>query len=156
MAIKCELTTLESQPSLAIRVNTSAHVLPKVLAKGFAEIAEYLRLSNTQAAGPAFTIYYNLDMRCLDVEFGYPVSAVCSDKDNIRVSHTPSGKAVTCLRTGSYMDLEPAYRALTEWIKDHGYESAGIAYEQYLTDPLKTPPSKLNTQVYELTRAIQF
>ena len=97
----------------------------------------------------------NLDWRDLDVEFGFPVSYSLSGIDNFQPSHRPCGKSVTCLHIGPYSDFEPSYHALTEWIKDYGYEAAGIAYEVYLNDPVNTELEKLKTQVYELIRTIE-
>jgi effector-binding domain-containing protein len=155
MSIRCEFTQLAPQPSLSIRLRTSSAELPEVFAKGYVEIARYLQECKIKPAGTHFAIYYNLDMRNLDVEFGFPVSASVSGRDNIQASQTPSGKSVTCLHTGSYNEVEPWYRALTEWIKDNGYESAGIAYEVYLNDPCDTPPDKLKTQIYQLIRTLE-
>jgi effector-binding domain-containing protein len=155
MSIKCELRVLKPQPSLSIRLRTNAEALPEVFAKGYSDIAGYLDKWNSEPAGAPFAIYYNLDTRNLDVEFGFPVSVSLSGIDNIRPSQTPSGKSVFCLHIGPYIDVEPSYRALTEWIKDYGYEAAGIVYEVYLNDPVDSDPEKLNTQVYELIRTIE-
>jgi effector-binding domain-containing protein len=155
MSIKCELKVLKSQSSLSIRLRTNSEALPEIFAKGYAAIAKYLEQYNGEITGAPFAIYYNLDMRHLDVEFGLPVSVSLSGIDNIRPSQTPSGKSVTCLHIGPYIDIESSYRALTEWIKDYGYEATGIAYEVYLNTPVDTEPEKLNTQVYELIRAIE-
>jgi hypothetical protein len=73
MSIRCEFTELKSQACLSIRLRTSAQELPDVFAKGFADIARYMQERKAEPAGCAFAIYYNLDMRDLDVEFGYPV-----------------------------------------------------------------------------------
>ena len=156
MSIKCELRVLKSQPSLSMRIRTTAEELPMAFDTGFAQILEYLHESNTEPAGNPFAIYYNLDNRNLDVEFGFPVTVSLSGTDTIHSSQTPSGKSVTCIHIGPYSDVEASYRALTEWIKDYGYEAAGIAYEVYLNDPVKTEPEKLNTQVHELIRTIEF
>lgn len=155
MAIKCELAVLKSQPSVSIRLRTTAEELPEFFAKGFARIAEYLENCNTEPAGEPFAIYYNLDIRNLDVEFGFPISVHLRGTDNIQPSQTPSGKAVTCLHIGPYNDMEPCYHALAEWVKDNGYEAAGTSYEMYLNNPVNTEPEKMNTQVYELIRAIE-
>lgn len=155
MSIKCELAVLRSHPSVSIRLRTTAEELPEVFAKGFTLIAGYIEKCNTEPAGDPFAIYYNLDIRDLDVEFGFPISVSLSGTDNIQTSQTPSGKSVTCLHIGPYNDIEPSYRALTEWVKNNGYEAAGISYEVYLNDPVNTEPEKMNTQIYELIRTIE-
>jgi effector-binding domain-containing protein len=152
MSIKCELVELVPQPSLSIRVVTTAQYLPEIFANGFGEIMQYLQEFKQLIAGRPYAKYYNLDLRNLDVEFGIPIQQRFSGRDNIQASETPSGKAITCLHTGPYSEVEPSYHALVEWIKDNGYEAAGQAYEVYLNDPENTPPEKLQTQIYEMIR----
>lgn len=154
MSIKCEFTVLSSQPSLSIRLRAGATNLPEIFAHGFALITQYLHECKAEPAGRRFAIFYNLDLRELDVEFGFPVSDRLMSRDNIQTGQTPGGKSVTCLHVGPYSDVESSYRALTEWIKDNGYEAAGIAYEVYLNDPTDTPPDKLKTQIYQLIRTL--
>jgi len=60
----------------------------------------------------------------------------------IQASEIPGGKLATCLYTGPYSDIAPAYEALSKWITEHGYEAAGAAYETYLNDPQQTPPQE--------------
>jgi effector-binding domain-containing protein len=130
--------------------------LPDIFSRGFSEITEYLKEFKQQAAGHHFAKYYNLDLRDLDVEFGIPVSSRFSGRDNIHASETPEGKCVTCLHVGPYEEVDLAYHALTEWIKNNGYEAKGLAYEVYLNDRQNTPKQKLETQIYEMIRPIEF
>jgi effector-binding domain-containing protein len=155
MPIKCELAELIPKPALSIRVRTAAQDLPQIFASGLKKIREYMQEGQQQAAGDPYAKYFNLDARNLDVEFGIPVSGSFSGRDNIQGSDTPAGKCVTCLHIGPYNETEPSYYALTQWIKDNGYESAGIAYEVYLNDPENTPEDKLETQIYEMIRHVE-
>ncbi|MFX1450114.1 MAG: GyrI-like domain-containing protein, partial [Promethearchaeota archaeon] len=83
----------------------------------------------------------------LDIEIGFPVSKKLSGKGDIKVNEIPGGKFATCLHKGPYDKIAPAYNALTEWIKNNGYETTGVAYEIYLNDPRETPPQELETQI---------
>ena len=152
MSFKCELVELAPQTALSIRMRTAAQDLPQVFGKGYGEIAQYLGELQAQPAGPPFAIYYNMDMQDLDVEFGFPISTSLTGRDNIHASETPSGKSASCLHIGPYSDVEPAYNALSQWIKDSGYEATGVAYEVYLNDPDQTPPEELETRIYLLIR----
>jgi effector-binding domain-containing protein len=93
-----------------------------------------------------------MDMQDLDVEAGFPVTRRIASKGDIRASETSGGKVATCLYTGPYSEIEPAYTALSQWIKDNGYEAAGVAYETYLNDPDQTSPEELKTQIAFLLR----
>jgi effector-binding domain-containing protein len=147
MTYHCELLERPTQASLSIRTRTSVGDLPEVLAKAFGTIAGYLGEIGDEPAGPPFTAYYNMDMQDLDVEIGFPVSNQLPGREEISAGEIPGGKYATCLYTGPYKDIEPAYTALSEWIKAQGYEATGAAYELYLNDPSQTPPEELQTQI---------
>ena len=147
MSYKCKVKEQPTQATLAIRTRVSVQDLPQVLGKAYGAIAQYLGESGEQPAGPPFAAYYNMDMQALDVEIGFPVSRKLSGKGDIQAGEIPGGKVATCLYTGPYSDIEPAYNALSQWMKENGYEATGIAYEMYLNDPGQTPPQELQTQI---------
>lgn len=147
MSCKCEVKEQSTQLTLSIRTRTPVQGLPQVLGKAYGAIAQYLGELGEQPTGPPFAAYYNMDMENLDVEIGFPVSRRFSGKDDIAAGEIPAGKVATCLYTGPYSEIEPAYNALLQWIKDNGYEATGIAYEMYLNDPAQTPPQELRTQI---------
>lgn len=147
MTYKCEVKEQVAQPALSIRTRTPVQDLPQVLGKGYGAITQFLGELQEQPAGPPFAIYYNMDMQNLDVEFGFPVFRKLAGKDDIQASETPDGKVATCLYTGSYSEMESAYTALSQWVKDNGYRATGVAYEMYLNDPDRTPPQELQTQI---------
>ena len=152
MSYKCEVKEQPAQATISIRTRTTVQDLPQVLGNAYRSIVQYLGELGEQPAGPPFAAYYNMDMQNLDVEAGFPVSKKLPDKDDIKASEIPSGKFATCLYAGSYNEIEPAYNELFQWIKDNGYEAAGVAYEMYLNDPTKTPPQELKTQILFLLK----
>jgi len=152
MSYECEVKEQAAQPTLSIRTRTSVQDIPQVLGKAYGAIAQYLGELGEQPAGPPFAAYYNMDMQNLDIEIGLPVSRRFSGKDNIRASEIPSGKVATCLYTGPYSEIEPAYSALSRWIEDNRYEATGVVYEMYLNDPAQTPPQELRTQIVFLLK----
>jgi len=147
MSYKCEVKEQTTQPTLAIRTRVSVQDLPQTLGEAYGAIAQYLGELGEQPAGPPFAAYHNMDMQNLDVEIGIPVSKKLAGRDDIQASEIPSGKAATCLHVGPYAEIEPAYTALSEWMKDNGYKATGVAYEIYLNDPEETPPQELQTQI---------
>ena len=145
MSHKCEVKEQPTQPTLSIRTRTSVQDLAQVLGKAYDAIAQYLAELGEQPVGPPFAAYYNMDMQNLDVEIGFPASKRLPGKGEIKASEIPAGKVATCLYTGPYSEIEPAYNALSQWIKDNGYEATGVAYEMYLNDPTQTLPRELKT-----------
>jgi effector-binding domain-containing protein len=147
LTYECEVKEQPLQPTLSVRTRASVQELPQVLGQAYGAIYQYLCGLGEQPAGPPFTAYYNMDMQNLDIEIGFPVSKQFSGKDNIQAGEIPAGKIATCVHIGPYTDMPPAYAALSEWIKENGYEATGVAYEIYLNDPGQTPPQELMTQI---------
>ena len=147
MTYNCEIKEQAAQPTLTIRTRTPVAQMPQVLGQAFGAIAQYLAALGEEPAGPPFVAYYNMDMQDLDIEVGFTVSRAVAGRDNIKPGELPAGTTGTCIHKGPYGEVGPAYTALTEWIKAHGHEASGVAYEFYLNDPCETPPQELLTRV---------
>jgi len=117
------------------------------MGRAFGAVAQYLAGLCEPMAGPPFAMYYNMDMQNLDVEMGFPVARSLPGKGEVQASELPAGKVATCLYTGPYSEMPAAYEALTQWMKERGYEPTGIAYEMYLDDPAQTSPQALRTEI---------
>jgi len=147
MTYNCELVEQSPQPTLSIRTTTTIKELPQELGKAYGAIGQYLGQLGEQPAGAPYAAYFNWDTKDFDVEIGFPVSGTFPEKDYIKSSEIPGGKLARCLYTGPYKKIEPAYNALTAWVKENGYEATGVAYEFYLNDPGETPQEELMTQI---------
>ncbi len=152
MTYTCEIEERKAQDVLSVRTRASVQDLPQVMGKVYGNIAQYLGEIGEYPAGPPFAAYYNMDMQNLDIEIGFPVLKKLPDKEDIKTREIPSGKFATCLYTGPYSKIEPAYNELSKWIKDNGYEATGIVYEIYLDDPSQTPPEELKTHIMFLLK----
>lgn len=152
MSYNCEKLERTAQPVLSIRTKTSLQQLPQLLGESYMKIMQYLGEQGEPPGGAPFARYFSLDMQNLDVEIGTPVSKILPEKDDIKASELPAGKYASCIYTGPYDKIEPAYNALTQWAEKNGYETSRIAYELYLDDPGVTPPEKLKTQILFLLK----
>jgi effector-binding domain-containing protein len=85
-------------------------------------------------------------MQNLDVEIGFPVSRPLPDWGDIKSGALPAGKFASTMHFGPYDTLSLAYEALTQYVKENGYEPTGVAYEFYFSGP-ETPPDKIQTQI---------
>jgi effector-binding domain-containing protein len=148
MDYNCEISEQPAQPVLSIRARCAVQELPQLLGVSFGAIAQHLESLGENPTGTPFVAYYNMDMQDLDVEIGFPVSRSISEQGNIQSNQIFGGKVATCLYVGPYSDVEPAYDALTQFVKDKGVEATGVAYEFYLNDPQTVQSSELQTQIY--------
>ena len=147
MTYNCELLEQEPQPTLSIRTNTSIENMPQELGKAYGAIGQYLGQLDEGPAGAPYAAYFDFNMDDFEVEIGFPVTKPLPERDEIKNTMIPGGKLAQCLYTGPYNKIEPAYNALTEWVKEKGYEATGVAYEFYLNDPGEVPPPELLTQI---------
>lgn len=142
----------ESQPTIAIRTRTALVNLPQVLGKAYEDIMNYLSEIGVQPSGAPYVGYFNTDMQDLDIECGLPVAQPIAGTNELKPSEIPAGKQVSCLYTGPYNQIEPAYNAIMEWIPANGYTPTGVCYEFYLNNPAETPESELLTRIVFLLK----
>lgn len=147
MTLKCEAYTQTSQATVTVRIRTSVSGLRKDLQQAYGTIIQYLAAHEEQPAGPPFIVYDRRDRDTLNIEAGFPVFKSLPGADGIQAGQLPAGKVASCLFTGPYDRIEPAYRVLERWIMENGYEPTGAAYEVYMNDPAYTPPNILKTQI---------
>jgi effector-binding domain-containing protein len=147
MSYNCEVKEQQPQPVLSIRRRTPVQQLPQVLGEVYGKIGHYLGELQQHPTGAPFAAYYNMDMNDLDVEIGFPVAAKLPEKDDIQAGEIPGGQIASCKHVGPYNEVGLAYEALTEYVKEQGFEPTGIAYEYYLNDPTETAPDALETQI---------
>jgi effector-binding domain-containing protein len=107
---------------------------------------QYLSELGEQPTGMPFTAYYDLNMQNLDLEIGFPVARRLTARGEIQPSEFPGGPLASVWHIGPYDQIGSAYDALTEWIKERGYQGAGPVYEIYYSEP-ETPPEQIRTRV---------
>jgi effector-binding domain-containing protein len=143
----CEIQEQEAQPTICIRTRTSVDRIPEVMGKAFESVFRYLGKMGAQPASPPFAAYHNMDMQNLDVEIGVAVSRELPASGEIHKGEIPAGQFATCLHVGPYTELTQAYDALTEFVKEEGYEVSGAVYEFYLNGPEEAAPEELETRI---------
>ncbi|HOJ00504.1 MAG TPA: GyrI-like domain-containing protein [Anaerolineaceae bacterium] len=147
MKYDCRIIEAKDQPVLVVRTITAVENLPAFFGEAYGSIMQYLEELGEQPVGMPFAAYYNLDMKALDVEAGFPVARSLPAKDKIHSGMIAGGKFGITLHVGSYDTVEPAYEALTAYVKQQGFEPTGVAYEYYLNDPGEDPSIKPETEI---------
>ena len=152
MSFNCQIENREPQPVLAVRTRTGVGNLQQEMGRAFGMIAGYLGEIGEYPAGAPYAAYYNMDMQDLDLEIGFPVARELPGKGAINPGQIPGGKVATCMHTGPYGEVGPAFEALMEYVKAEGCEATGVAYEMYLNDPQEVPEAELQTLVMFLLK----
>jgi effector-binding domain-containing protein len=117
MEYTCSLHKQEPQPTLSVRTHVPAKNLPQAMGAAYGAIAQYLGELGEQPSGPPYCAYYNTNLQDLDVEIGFAVGEELAGKGEIQPGEMPVGMMASCLFTGPYVEMEPAYEALAAWIE---------------------------------------
>jgi len=118
-----------------------------------AAIMEVVAVAGSQGirfAGPAFAIYHSAhaDEAEVDLEVGFPVAEPIEPAGRVAAAVIAGGLVATTVHCGKYEDVAPAYRALGEWVQEHGHETAGPPREVYLVGPDQVrDPSAFRTEI---------
>jgi effector-binding domain-containing protein len=151
-AMTYEVRLREAQPQQAatIRGRATWAELGTFIGDAMKEIFEVAGEQGVRFAGPAFAIYHwaEAEEAEVDLEVGMPVAEPVEPAGRVAAAVIPGGLVATTLHAGRYEDVGPAYRALGEWIQEHGHEMTGPCREVYIVDPGQVQdPGALRTEI---------
>ena len=147
-----EIHLRETHPQLAasIRGHCTWQDLGGFIGAAMAEIYTVAGDQGVRFAGPPYVAYHHAESTEaeLDLEVGAPVADPVEPVGRVVASTIPGGLVATTFHAGPYEAIAPAYRALGEWVQEHGHETAGPPREVYLTDPnVVTDPGAFRTEI---------
>ena len=147
----------ESQPVLSIRRTVELARLTDAQGESLRELWSFTHGHGPKLAGPPFVRYHTFGETETDLEVGIPVVDVVSGEGEIVFRELPGGAAITTWHIGAHDGLADAYARLSSWLKEHGREADGAAWEVYTwidpdvePDPSAWPaPSEWRTQLVQ-------
>lgn len=126
------------------RVEDMATFVPS----SFETLFNHLAKLRVVPAGEPFVLYHAFGPGRVDCDVCVPIGAPIPLDQGIELHVLPATVCVRTLHVGPYEALSGAYQALTEWIEDHGYRSAGPVRERYLNAPGETTTTaELRTEI---------
>jgi effector-binding domain-containing protein len=147
----------EPQPVLSVRQTVELAQLTEAQGQSLGELWSSIDRRGTKPAGPPFVRYHTFGETATDLEVGIPVVGPSSGEGQVAAGELPGGAAVTTWHLGSHDGLGDAYARLDAWLKEHGREANGAAWEVYSwidpgvePDPSAWPaPSEWRTQLVQ-------
>jgi effector-binding domain-containing protein len=126
-----------SQSAASIRGTTAWSEIGPFIRAAIMELFKAIGEQCVRPAGPWYTAYHNAEATEaeVDLEVGVPVAEPIEVSGRVVGSVIPGGLVATTIHAGRYEDVAPAYRALGEWVQEHGHETAGPPREVYLVSP---------------------
>lgn len=150
MAYEVHLREATPQPAAAIRGRAAWAELGPFVGGALMEVVGVAGDQGIRLAGPGFAIYHHADSTEteVDLEAGMPVAEPIEAAGRVVGTTIPGGLVAATVHCGRYEDVGAAYRALGEWVQEHGHETAGPPRETYLVGPEQVQdPGALRTEI---------
>jgi effector-binding domain-containing protein len=111
-------------------------------------------------AGSPMGVYFNAPGEVPDEELlweiqcpiGGDVAPSGPDEQGLGVKRVEGAEVASTMHKGPFDQVGATYDALAGWIMENGYEIVWPCEEVYLSDPEKTPPEELLTELRHLVR----
>jgi effector-binding domain-containing protein len=124
----------------------------KAYAESYARIMGFLKANGLNEAGPPIAVTRRWDEtgKVFDFDAGIPVdrSEVAAAEGEVRLMQTYGGKTLKVTHTGPYESLARTYDMLKAYVAAYGYDKSADEWEEYVSDPGKTPAAELVTVIY--------
>ena len=151
MTYEIHVRELAAQQAGSIRGPVAWANLGPFIGAAIGEISAVAADQGIRFAGPPMAIYHcaEAEEAELDVEVAIPLGEPVEPARRVTARTLPGCLAATTLHAGRYEEVGQAYRALAEWVQEHGHETAGPPCEIYLTDPGQVrDPGALSTEIF--------
>ena len=153
--MKIEVINNEVEIAVAVKYDAlDFSNMGNTMGEGYEKLFNYISQCGEKVSGAPYCRYTNPseDFMKFDIELGIPVGTPIPEKDDIYMSKTISGKAITAIHKGAYKDIEKTYTPMMQYLADNNLESTGVYYDYYISDPSVTPEDELLTKVVFLIK----
>jgi AraC-like DNA-binding protein/effector-binding domain-containing protein len=138
---------LTTQPVLVVRKRVKRSDIAATIGSVLPGIFQYAQQRGLALSGHPFTRYIEMGPGMVTMEPGMRVtggagSPSSAGSEGVVEDALPGGTAASTIHAGTYETLPEAYAALEVWIESHGLQSAGVPWEEYITDPADHPDPK--------------
>jgi len=137
MTYEIHLRETQPQPAASIRGRAAWADLGPFIQGALMEIFGVAGQQGVRFAGAPYGIYHSAHATEaeVDLEIGIPVAESIEPAGRVITTTIPGGLVAATVHAGRYEEVGPAYRALGEWVQEHGHETAGPPREHYIVGP---------------------
>jgi effector-binding domain-containing protein len=145
-----EQVTIPAQTVIMVLDSAGPAEYAAIMGKAYGELYGFLRTNKLVQKGNPFATYLKWDSVTLFsvMNICIPVENAGSGKGRVQVVEIPEFKAVKAIYFGAYDKMEPAYRAVAQYISEAGLTEIGGPSEIYITSPMvEKDTSKWETHI---------
>ncbi|HEV8199811.1 MAG TPA: SRPBCC family protein [Candidatus Polarisedimenticolia bacterium] len=150
------VSRVEVQPvTIAYVPATAGHdeaAYAAALGAGFGQVARFMSKHGVRQVAPVLAINNKEDAEGYQFDAAIPLDRA-PDKpvggdSNVQVKQTYGGPALKVVHKGSYHGLPATWAKTIAFMKTAGYEPAGAAWDEFVSDPGNTLESERITNIY--------
>ncbi len=140
---------IEEQPILYIQRRVASTLLQPLFAECFPKLFSHAMGNGLAMAGQPIARYVKSGSGLWTVDCAIPLLEKPLSEGEMQAGVLQGGPVVFTVHAGVYETLPETNAAMELWIEEQGLQSAGPAWEQYITSPTDLPdPADWKTNVY--------
>jgi effector-binding domain-containing protein len=144
-------SSVAARTAFTVRNKASMEKVGERLGISYGGIGKTMQEQGLQQGGAPFAIYYSGEPgQVFDFDAGIPIAGnkPGKDVDAVKFVKLPATKVVVADFYGPYEKTGDAHMAIDAYLKEKGLAASGAPWEEYVSDPTTTEPSKVLTKVY--------
>ncbi len=120
------------------------------LAVAYVEVTAFMELNGVTRQGPPLAIIRYWGPASYEFDAAIPVSHEAAKSKNsvVQLGDTYAGRAVKAVHVGPYKTRARTHEQVQAFMAARGLEQDGDPWEEYVSDPGKTPSQELITHIY--------
>jgi len=145
-----EEVTLAAKPIIYLKGTATWDTAFDTLVDAFKSVQDFVDHEKLKPAGPFMTIYTATDDTGFQFEAALPLEEEpkTAPKGDLTVGKSPDGRALKFVHRGSYDAMDATYDAITNYLDEKKLDAKELFIEQYVSDPLRTPPENLVIDIF--------
>jgi effector-binding domain-containing protein len=124
----------------------------KTLQGAFAKLNDALSKNNMTSNGRPLAVFTSTDDKGFNYSVMLPIAQAPEGKTEltpeVKVSETPSGKAIRFQHRAAYDDIDSTYEAITAYLDEKGLEARNLFAEEYLNQVKTADDPSLEVDIY--------
>ncbi len=159
-ALKASLvdSTAQSYAYVSGATTTDTDAIGKALTVAYGKVGVFMTAAGLKQAAPpiALTRRWDEQAKVYEYDAGIPVdrsdapasASVNGKPSEVKMAQTYAGPALKVEYRGPYKDMGKAYAMIEAFKKAYVLQDNGLSWQQYVSDPTKTPEAQLLTDIY--------
>ena len=137
---------------------TDSDAIAKALGAAYGQVGVFMAASGLKQAGApiAVTRRWDYQAKVYDFDAGIPLDrddaqappTVNGKPNPVKIAQTYAGATLKVEHRGSYKEMGKTYDLIDAFKTAYALQDNGLSWEQYVSDPGKTPEAQLLTDIY--------